>query len=147
MLRYIFVGHALWEALKYDRIYQGRDYPKLNIRKRGFMYQENVVLCASSSYEQKYYLNEDFNGLPESIKEELKIMCVLFTEDVGGVLTLEFDEEGNLLFQVSSDEGDLLYDEIGSVLKIKELQRSKEELLESLELFYRVFFLGEDMPD
>ncbi|WP_033164593.1 DUF6145 family protein [Clostridium sp. KNHs205] len=111
------------------------------------MYQENVVLCASSSYEQKYYLNEDFNGLPESIKEELKIMCVLFTEDVGGVLTLEFDEEGNLLFQVSSDEGDLLYDEIGSVLKIKELQRSKEELLESLELFYRVFFLGEDMPD
>ncbi len=111
------------------------------------MYQETVVLCASSSYEQKYYLNEDFNGLPESIKEELKIMCVLFTEDVGGVLTLEFDEEGNLLFQVSSDEGDLLYDEIGSVLKIKELQRSKEELLESLELFYRVFFLGEDMPD
>ncbi len=147
MLRYISVGHALWEALKYDRIYQERDYPKLNIRKRGFMYQENVVLCASSSYEQKYYLNEDFNGLPESIKEELKIMCVLFTEDVGGVLTLEFDEEGNLLFQVSSDEGDLLYDEIGSVLKIKELQRSKEELLESLELFYRVFFLGEDMPD
>ncbi|WOO38741.1 DUF6145 family protein [Anaerocolumna sp. AGMB13020] len=111
------------------------------------MYQENVVLCASSSYEQKYYLNEDFNGLPDSIKEELKIMCVLFTEDVGGVLTLEYDEEGNLLFQVSSDEGDLLYDEIGSVLKIKELQRSKEELLESLELFYRVFFLGEDMPD
>ncbi|BCJ97450.1 hypothetical protein bsdcttw_04910 [Anaerocolumna chitinilytica] len=109
------------------------------------MYQENVILCASSSYEQKYYLNEDFNSLPESIKEELKIMSVLFTEDVGGVLTLEFDEEGNLLFNVSSDEGDLLFDEIGSVLKIKELQRNKEELLESLELFYKVFFLGEEI--
>jgi hypothetical protein len=109
------------------------------------MYQENVILCASSSYEQKYYLNEDFNSLPESIKEELKIMSVLFTEDVGGVLTLEFDEEGNLLFNVSSDEGDLLFDEIGSVLKIKELQRKKEELLESLELFYKVFFLGEEI--
>lgn len=110
------------------------------------MYQENVVLCASSAYEQKYYLNEDFKSLPESIKEELKIMCVLFTEDVGGVLTLEFDEEGSLLFQVSSDEEDMLFDEIGSVLKIKELQRNKEELLEALELFYRVFFLGEEMP-
>lgn len=109
------------------------------------MYQENVILCASSSYEQKYYLNEDFNSLPETIKEELKIMCVLFTEDVGGILTLEFDEEGNLLFNVNSDEGDLLFDEIGSVLKIKELQRSKEELLESLELFYKVFFLGEEI--
>ncbi|MGN6710323.1 DUF6145 family protein [Anaerocolumna jejuensis] len=111
------------------------------------MYQENVILCAGSAYEQKYYLNEDFNSLPESIKEELKILCVLFTEDVGGILTLEFDEEGNLLFNVSSDEGDLLFDEIGSVLKIKELQRSKEELLESLELFYKVFFLGEEMPE
>ena len=29
------------------------------------------------------------------IKDELKIMCVLYTEDVGGILTLEFDSEGN----------------------------------------------------
>jgi hypothetical protein len=97
------------------------------------MYQDKMVLCASSSYEHKFYLNEDFDSLPESIKEELKIMCVLYTEDVGGVLTLEFDEEGNLMFNVTSDEGDLLFDEIGSVLKIKEIRQKKEELLESLE--------------
>lgn len=109
------------------------------------MYLDKVVLCASSAYEQKYYLNEDFKALPESIKEELKIMCVLYTEDVGGILTLEFDEEGNLMFNVTSDEGDILFDEIGSVLKIKEIQRNKAELLESLELFYRVFLLGEDL--
>ncbi len=109
------------------------------------MYLDNIVLCASSAYEQKYFLNEDFNSLPEAIKEELKIMCVLFTEEIGGVLTLEFDEEGTLLFNVSSDEGDLLFDEIGSVLKIKELSRKKEELLESLEMFYKVFFLGENI--
>lgn len=108
------------------------------------MYQENIVLCASSAYEQKYFLNEDFNGLPEAIKDELKIMCVLYTEDVGGVLTLEYEEDGTLVFQVSSDEGDLLFDEIGSVLKIKELQNKKKDLLESLELYYKVFFLGED---
>ena len=29
--------------------------------------------------------------------------------------------------------------------KIKELQRTKEELLESLQLYYKVFFLGEDV--
>lgn len=109
------------------------------------MYLDKVVLCGSNAYEQKYYLNEDFNGLPEAVKEELKIMCVLFTEDVGGVLTLEFDEDGNLMFNVSCDEGDLLFDEIGSVLKIKELQRTKEELLESLELYYKVFVLGEEL--
>ncbi|WP_313134196.1 DUF6145 family protein [Anaerocolumna sp.] len=109
------------------------------------MYQDKMVLCASSSYEHKFYLNEDFDSLPDSIKEELKIMCVLYTEDVGGILTLEFDEEGSLMFNVTSDEGDLLFDEIGSVLKIKEIRQNKEELLESLELYYKVFFLGEDV--
>lgn len=104
--------------------------------------EKNVVLCASSAYEEKYYLNEDFMQMPESIKEELQIMCVLFTADVGGILTLEFDEDGQLLFQTEADEGDLLYDEIGSVLKIKQLQETKKELLESLELYYRAFFLN-----
>lgn len=109
------------------------------------MYQENVVLCGSSVYEQKYFLNEDFNGLPESIKEELKILCVLFTEEVGGILTLEFEEDGTLVFKVSQDEGDLLFDEIGSVLKIKDISRKNAELLESLEMYYKVFFLGESV--
>lgn len=108
---------------------------------------ENVVLCASSSYEEKYYLNEQFKRLPESIKEELQIMCVLYTADVGGILTLEFDEDGNLLFNVTADEGDLLFDEIGSVLKVKQLQNDKKELLEALELYYRAFFLNEDISD
>ncbi|MBE5935766.1 MAG: hypothetical protein E7262_08255 [Lachnospiraceae bacterium] len=109
------------------------------------MYQENVVLCGSNSYEQKYYLNEDFEQLPEQIKDELKIMCVLYTEDVGGVLTLEFDDNGDLQFNVDAEEGDLLFDEIGSVLKIKQLRQVKEELLESLETYYRVFFLDEEL--
>ncbi len=111
------------------------------------MEQNEVVLCGASAYNKKYYLNEKFEGLPQGIKEELKIMCVLYTEDVGGVLTLIFDPDGNLRFETDCDEMDLLYDEIGSVLKVKELQRSKAELLESLELFFKVFFLGEEFPE
>ena len=107
--------------------------------------EKNVVLCASSAYEEKYYLNEEFLQMPEAIKEELQIMCVLFTADVGGILTLEFDEEGQLIFQTEADEGDFLYDEIGSVLKIKQIREQKKELLESLELYYKAFFLNEDV--
>lgn len=110
------------------------------------MSNEKVVLCACSAYEQKYYLNEAFEKLPQHIKDELKIMCVLFTEDVGGIISLEFEENGTLTFNVTSSEEDLLFDEIGSVLKIKEFQRSKVELLEALELYYKVFFLKQD-PD
>ena len=111
------------------------------------MYQDKVTLCGSNAYEKKYYLNEDFKALPQQIQDELKIMCVLFTEDVGGVLSLEFDENGNLELNTSADEGDLLYDEIGSVLKIKQMQQEKQELFESLETYYKVFFLGEDIED
>ena len=57
---------------------------------------KEVVLCVSNAYQKKYYLNENFNGLPQTIRDELKIMCVLYTEDVGGILELVFDEDGNL---------------------------------------------------
>lgn len=105
------------------------------------MYSDTIVLCASSKYEQKFYLNEEFQGLPEDIKKELKIMCVLFTEDVGGILTLEFDAEGNLNLKTEAYEEDILYDEIGSALKIKQLQNEKRDLFASLEMFFRVFYL------
>lgn len=116
----------------------------MDMRNRGnAMCQENVVLCAASAYEQKFYLNEDFADLPEGIKEDLKIICVLFTADVGGVLIMEFGPKGNLQLRVDVAEEDILYDEIGSGLKIKQLQRERAELFESLEMYYRVFFLGD----
>lgn len=106
--------------------------------------QDRIVLCGANSYEQKYYFNEQFSNLPENIRQELQIMCVLYTEDVGGILTLEFEEDGTLEFKVTAEESDYLFDEIGSVLKIKQLQQTKRELFESLETFYRVFYLGEE---
>lgn len=99
---------------------------------------EEVVLCGASAYNKKFYLNEEFRGLPAQVKDELKIMCVLFTEDIGGIFQLVFDEKGNLEFRTSCDEGDLLYDDIGCALKIKELQRKKQELLEGLQLYYKL---------
>lgn len=106
--------------------------------------KEKTVLCGASAYTEKYYLNEEFKALPDTIKDELKIMCVLYTNDVGGVLTLEFNEDGELCFHTEAEENDFSYDEIGSVLKIRELQRTKAELLESLELYYKVAILGID---
>ena len=66
-------------------------------------------------------------------------MCVLFTEDVGGILTLSFDEDGTLCLNTEAEETDASYDEIGAGLKIRQMQEEKRELFESLELFYKVF--------
>lgn len=78
------------------------------------------------------------------MKNELKIMCVLYVHDVGGILTLVYEENGELCFEVTSKEGDPMFDEIGSHLKIKQLQTEKRDLLEALQMYYKVFFLGED---
>lgn len=108
---------------------------------------EDRILCASSAYEEKYYFNPFYAGIPSAIQDELKIMCVKFTSEVGGILSLEYDEEGNLALSVSADEGDLLFDEIGSGLKVRELQRDKNELFEALEMYYKVFILKQDLSD
>ena len=102
---------------------------------------KEVVLCVSNAYQKKFYLNDNFKGL------ELKIMCVMYTEDVGGILELVFDEDGNLDFRTSCKENDFFYDEIGSVLKIKQYQSQKRELLEAIETYYRIVFLGEGFEE
>ena len=111
------------------------------------MFSDRVVLCGASAYEQKYYFNQDFDALPQQIKDELQILCVMYTEEIGGVLTLEFDEDGNLEFKTEALEADAMYDDIGSVLRIKQIQSEKRELLEGLEIYYRVVFLGEKIED
>lgn len=111
------------------------------------MAMSNVTLCVSNAYQKKFYLNENFNGLPQHIRDELKIMCVLYTEDVGGILELYFDEDGSLQFKTSCEENDYFYDEIGSVLKIKQYQNEKRDMLEAIETYYRVLFLGEGLEE
>ena len=104
-----------------------------------------VVLCGANSYEQKYFFNQDFKNLPQSIQEELHIICVLFTEEVGGVFTILFEEDGGVTMETTVDDGDYLYDEVGSGLLMGEIRRKRSELLESLSLYYRATVLHEDV--
>ncbi len=104
---------------------------------------EQQILCACSAYEQKFYLNPRYASLPQEVKDELKILSVTLTADVGGVFTMEFEEDGTLFLSTAARENDFFYDEIGSYLKIKELRREHGELLEGLEEYYRAFFLDD----
>jgi len=103
-----------------------------------------VVLCGANAYDKKYYFNETFDKIPDSIKDELHIICVLFTEEVGGIFTLVFEEDGSLSMETDAEEDDIYYDEISSGLLISEIRRNRQELLESLSLYYRVFIRKED---
>ncbi|MCI9277265.1 MAG: hypothetical protein HFH90_06185 [Lachnospiraceae bacterium] len=103
----------------------------------------NTVLCGANAYEMKYYFNEQFKNLPESIKEELHILCVLFTEEVGGIFTIAFEKDGNVVLETDAEEDDIYYDEISSGLMVAEVRRRRQELFEALNLYYKVFVLKE----
>ena len=106
---------------------------------------DNRVICGANAYEKKYYFNEKVNKIPDSIKEELHIICVLFTEEIGGIFTMEFEEDGTVSMRTEYAPEDYLYDEIGSGLLVGEIRRKRQELFESLSLFYKAMFLNEDV--
>lgn len=111
------------------------------------MEDNRVVLCGANAYDMKYYFNEQFNGIPDSIKDELHIICVLFTEEVGGIFTIVFEEDGTVSMETNADEDDIYYDEISSGLLVGEIRRKRQELFESLSLYYKVFILKEDFTE
>ncbi len=103
-----------------------------------------MVLCGANSYDRKYYFNKKFEKLPDSIQKELHIICVLFTEEVGGIFTISFEEDGEICLDVRTDESDITYDEVSAGLMIGQIRSNRTELFESLTAFYRVMILHED---
>lgn len=109
--------------------------------------EDRMVLCGANAYEKKYYFNEQFNAVPDSIKDELHIICVLFTEEVGGIFTIAFEPDGDIVMETNAEEDDIYYDEVSSGLLISEIRRNRQELFESLSLYYRIVILQEDASE
>lgn len=109
------------------------------------MEDNRTVLCGANAYEKKYYFNEKFNKIPQEIKDELHIICVLFTEEAGGIFVIAFEEDGDIVMETNAGEDDIYYDEVSAGLLVSEIRRNRQELFESLNLYYRVAILGEDM--
>ena len=106
---------------------------------------DRYVLCGANAYDKKYYYNKKFEKIPESIQKDLHIICVLFTEEVGGIFTISFDEDGEIILDNRCDESDIVYDEVSAGLLIGQIRKNRTELFESLKAYYRVLILGEDV--
>lgn len=102
------------------------------------MEDKRVVLCGANIYEKKFYFNEAYRAIPQSIQDQLRIFCILYTEEVGGIFTLVFEEDGNLSLETEAYEEDILYDAISAGLLIKKIRSTNQELFESISLFYKV---------
>lgn len=101
------------------------------------------VLCGANSYVEKYFFNPRFQNLPMEVQESLEKIAVVFTEDIGGIFLLQFDDEGKLQIIAISDEKDYLYDSIGAELKKKMILKDYQDLFSKLEEYYKGLLLIE----
>ena len=98
------------------------------------------ILAAANNKEQKYFMEEEFKFLPDTIKEDLKRICVYMAEKLNCTFLVGFDDNGDVYFETIKHEGDFDFDEIGAELEIKRLQK------EELELWYVLFCTKEGAP-
>ena len=104
-----------------------------------------MVLCAANKYKMKYFFNKNFDKIPQSMKEELHVISVLFAQEVGGIFKIVFEEDGDISIETEAEEDDLLYDDISAGLMVAEIKRTRQEMFESLSMFYKVFILKQDI--
>lgn len=100
---------------------------------------DKIILISASSYTQMYHLNPEFKSLPTDIRNELRYICIPLAEKLHCIFTIGFYNDGSIYIEASAEEVDYDFDEIGSQLEIKKLQKEKAELLKALQLWYKLY--------
>jgi len=100
---------------------------------------EKITLAAASFEKQKYFFEAKFDKLPEEIQTEIKMTCVMTAQKLCCTFVIGFEETGDIFFEIVKEEGQLDFDDIGAELEIKEISRTKKELLKALKLWFLVF--------
>lgn len=100
---------------------------------------DKVVLVSASCYNQKYFMNPDFNELPTEIRNALRVICITLAEKIHGIFSIGFYNDGSVFIEAVGDEVDHDYDDIGAKLEIERLKIEEKELIRTLALWYSVF--------
>lgn len=100
---------------------------------------DKEILAAASFEKQKYLLEETFSSIPQSIQNEIKVICVTMAQRLCCTFLIGFHKTGDVYFEIVKPEGSIDFDEIGAELEILSLKKEKEELLKGLKLWYIVF--------
>ena len=101
--------------------------------------EEKKVLAAASFDKQKYYIDNQFSAVPDTIKDEVKTICVLLAQKLMCTFVVGFYKDGDVYFDILKGEYAIDFDDIGAELEIKSLMREKKELIRCLKLWYLIY--------
>lgn len=95
-----------------------------------------IPIIVSNSYLKKYYLDNRLDSLPKEVKDTLKIIFVKYTEEVGGIVEVNFDKE---LYEISlknyKNDDDFNYDEIEAIYKLNKIEKMYKEIFDDVAKF------------
>lgn len=102
-----------------------------------------IPIIVSNSYIKKYYIDERLTSLPKEIRDNLKIAFVKFTEEVGGVLQVVFDNENYEIFlTIDKSDDDIVFDEIDAKYKLSKIEKENEKVFDDIATFCKFKFNG-----
>lgn len=104
---------------------------------------EKKRLAIASFEKQKYFFEPQYKTLPKEIQEEIQVLCVLTAQKLGCTFGMGWESDGNIYFEIIPPENSIDFDDIGAELEIKEIRRTKIELLKALRLWYLIFQTNE----
>ena len=99
---------------------------------------EKHVLITVSPIVHKYYLNEKYKDLPESIIETLRAKLGVIAEKTNCIISLGFYDNGEIFIE-ERQEDPMFYDDIGASLEIKKLQQEETETFRSIKMWYILY--------
>lgn len=98
------------------------------------------IMAAASFDKQKYFLDPEYDAIPQGIKDEVQTICVYLAEKLRCTFTIGFHtESGDVYFETVRSDEILDFDDIGAELEIKALQKEKAELIKALKLWYLIY--------
>lgn len=97
------------------------------------------IFITASYYKQGYYANPKFEGLPVNIRNHMRDLSIMLAEKLHGIITLGFYPSGDVFFEITAEEGDLEYDEIGAQLELKEVREENKENFKTMKLWYLMY--------
>ena len=104
------------------------------------------VLAAASVYNEKFYVEPDFNAIPKTVLEEVKNLCIKSAQEISCIFSIGFKDNGAVYFETQASDMDNRFDEATAQEKVEKILIEKADLIQRLSLWYRVFVLKE-IPD
>ena len=99
---------------------------------------EKHILISVSPIVHKYYLNEKYKDLPDSIIETLRAKLGVIAEKTHCIISLGFYDNGEIFIE-ERKEDPMYYDDIGASLEIKKLQQEEAETFRSIKMWYVLY--------